>query len=82
MSAKKLPLASPSNIRPLPGVGTETPAKPRARTARRSERLKLVEMLLEVTRRMAAYDSLDDVLHALVDMTTSEIGAEIGRTHV
>ena len=41
-------------------------------------RLKLVELLLEVSRRMAAYDSLDDVLVALVEMTTIELEAERG----
>jgi len=41
-------------------------------------RLKLVELLLEVSRKMAAYDSLDDVLRALVEMTTTALGAERG----
>ena len=41
-------------------------------------RLKMVERLLEVSRRMAAYDTLDDVLHALVEMTTAELGTERG----
>jgi len=41
-------------------------------------RLKLVELLLEVSRRMAAYDTLDDVLHTLVEMTTDTLGAERG----
>lgn len=41
-------------------------------------RLKLVELLLEVSRRMAAYDTLDDVLRTLVEMTTVELGAERG----
>ena len=77
MSAEKSPLPQ-SNIRPLLGRNGEPKAKPRAKAPPRHERLKLVEMLLEVTRRMAAYDTLDDVLHALVDMTTSEIGAERG----
>ena len=77
MSAEKSTL-QPSNIRPLPGRSGERPAKPSLRSAPRNKRLKLVELLLEVTRRMAAYDTLDDVLHALVDMTTTEIGAERG----
>ena len=77
MSTEKSTLTR-SNIRPLPGRSEDPPAKPRAKAPRRHERLKLVEMLLEVSRRMAAYDTLDDVLHALVDMTTSEIGAERG----
>jgi adenylate cyclase len=50
-------------------------AKPRAPDARR---LREIELLLQVNRRMAAYDSLDDVLAALVDMTTSELGTERG----
>ena len=77
MSAEKSPLP-PSNIRPLVGRNLEQPGKRRAKAAPRNQRLKMVEMLLEVSRRMAAYDTLDDVLHTLVDMTTSEIGAERG----
>ncbi len=41
-------------------------------------RLKLAELLLEVSRRMAAFDTLDEMLHALVEMTTSELNAERG----
>lgn len=41
-------------------------------------RLRHAELLLEVTRRMAAYDTLDGVLHALVEMTTAELNAERG----
>ena len=36
------------------------------------------ELLLEVTRRMAGYETLDEVLKALVEMTTSELNAERG----
>ena len=39
-------------------------------------RLRRAELLLEVTRRMASYDTLDDVLNELVEMITHEIGAE------
>ena len=67
-----------SNVRSLPARNGENPGRPRTKAPARAQRLKLVEMLLEVSRRMAAYDTLDDVLHALVDMTTSEIGAERG----
>jgi adenylate cyclase len=77
MSAEKSPLP-PSNIRPLIGKNRDQRGKPRTRAAPRGQRLKLIELLLEVSRRMAAYDTLDDVLHTLVDMTTSEIGAERG----
>jgi adenylate cyclase len=40
--------------------------------------VRLIELLLEVSRRMAAFDTLDEVLNALVDMTTREVGAERG----
>jgi adenylate cyclase len=36
------------------------------------------EMLLSVSRRLAALDSLDEMLEALVEMTTWEVGAERG----
>ena len=41
-------------------------------------RLRHVELLLEVTRRMASYGTLDEVLSALVEMTTTELNAERG----
>jgi adenylate cyclase len=41
-------------------------------------RLRHAELLLEVTHRMAGYDTLDEVLRALVEMTTSELNAERG----
>jgi adenylate cyclase len=37
---------------------------------------RLLELLVEVSRRLAIYDSLDDVLVALVEMTTAELDAE------
>jgi adenylate cyclase len=46
------------------------------RPSRNRSRLKQAELLLEVTRRMASYELLDDVLHALVEMTTNELGCE------
>src|ERR1035437_167308 len=57
--------------------GPRNPAKANPSPAVRG-RLKLVELLLEVSHRMAAYDSLDDVLRTLVEMTTAELGAERG----
>ncbi|MEI8368531.1 MAG: GAF domain-containing protein [Planctomycetia bacterium] len=56
----------------------ERTGKTRSNAASRSRRIRLIELLLEVSRRMAAYDTLDEVLHALVAMTTSEVGAERG----
>jgi adenylate cyclase len=41
-------------------------------------RLRHLELLLEVTRRMAGYGTLDQVLQALVEMTTTELNAERG----
>ncbi len=43
-----------------------------------TRRLRQVELLLEVSRRMAAFDTLDEILAALVDVTTEELGAERG----
>lgn len=58
------------------------PATPRkAATSETSEtrrRLRHAELMLEVTRRMAGYGTLDEVLNALVDMTTTELNAERG----
>ncbi|MEJ1959694.1 MAG: hypothetical protein WDM70_09985 [Nitrosomonadales bacterium] len=42
------------------------------------KRLRETELLLEISRRMSAIDSLDAVLSALVEMTTVELGAERG----
>jgi len=42
------------------------------------QRARLVGLLLEVSRRMAAYDTLDEVLRALVEMTSAELDAERG----
>ncbi len=65
---------------------TEEPSAP-ARARRRREpkrsnddarRLRLAELLLEVTRRVAKCESLDDVLHAIVELTAAELGAERG----
>jgi adenylate cyclase len=59
------------------------PPPPKRRTsgegdAESRRRLRHLELLLEVTRRMASYGTLDEVLAALVDMTTSELNAERG----
>jgi adenylate cyclase len=62
-----------------PTKRSKKPAAPRD-SADISERRQLrhAELLLEVTRRMAGYDTLDEVLRALVEMTTSELNAERG----
>ena len=43
-----------------------------------AKHLRETALLLEVNRRMAAYESLDEVLAALVEMTTAELGTERG----
>ena len=53
------------------------PAKKSPRASVR-DRLKLAELMLEVSRRMVSYDSLDDVLETWVEMTTAEFEAERG----
>ncbi|MDD5181358.1 MAG: GAF domain-containing protein [Gallionellaceae bacterium] len=41
-------------------------------------RLREAELLLEISRKMSAIDSLDAMLNLLVDMTTAELDAERG----
>ncbi len=52
--------------------------KPTERDQEGRRRLRHLELLLEVTRRMASYGTLDQVLQALVEMTTTELNAERG----
>jgi len=54
------------------------PASMQATPSAQSKRLRQVELLLEVSRRMAAYDTLDEILTALIEVTTDELGAERG----
>ena len=42
------------------------------------ERLRQAEMLLDLSKKVAAIESLDEILEILVQMTTAEIGAERG----
>ncbi len=63
----------------------DPPIEPAAGKKKASERdqegrrrLRHLELLLEVTRRMASYGTLDQVLQALVEMTTTELNAERG----
>ena len=46
--------------------------------ATQDRRLHEAELLLEISRKMSAIDSLDTVLNTLVEMTTAELGAERG----
>jgi adenylate cyclase len=47
-------------------------------TADPTERLRRAELLLEISREVSALGSLDDILEALVRITTAELGAERG----
>ncbi|MBL6958816.1 MAG: GAF domain-containing protein [Rhodospirillales bacterium] len=60
-------------------TGAKRRPKPKAVTAKQiAKRLEQTEMLLEVSRKVAAIESLDEVLETLVKMTTWEMGAERG----
>ncbi len=47
-------------------------------SAQQHSHLRMVELLLEVSRKMTEFDTLDGVLNALVEMTTSQLNAERG----
>jgi len=51
---------------------------PLSDTIAQKRRLRETELLLEISRKMSAIDSLDTVLNVLVEMTTAELGAERG----
>ncbi|MDP7098090.1 MAG: GAF domain-containing protein [Rhodospirillales bacterium] len=67
-SAKSKPAVKFAAVRPASGMAAGNQAK----------RLNQAEMLLEISKKMAAIESLDEVLEALVKMTTWELGAERG----
>ena len=58
--------------------GAQKPARKSQKTFTVDEhrRLREAELLLNVTSRLASFDSLDEVLVALVEMTTEELGTE------
>ena len=64
-----------TQFKPAPRRRTAAGQKPGVAERRR---LKLVELLLEVSHKMAAFDTLDEVLNSLVEMTTAELDAERG----
>jgi len=59
---------------------TKSAPKPRRKRVRlnEGERLRQAEMLLDLSKKVAAIESLDEILEILVQMTTAEIGAERG----
>jgi adenylate cyclase len=52
------------------------PASSRARGGRRRERLQDVRMLLDVTRRISGRESLDEILDALVELTSIALNCD------
>lgn len=60
-------------------MNIEKPAKiPNPASLDLRRRLREAELLLDITRRISAMDSLDTVLNTLVEMTTTELNAERG----
>ena len=63
---------------PNSGRGTRPPRVPRDTRAALEQRLKRHEMLLQLTRRVAAIESLDELLATLVEIVANETNAERG----
>jgi adenylate cyclase len=55
-----------------------TSVKPSSIAIAQKKRLREAELLLDISRKMSAIDSLDTVLNVLVEITTAELGAERG----
>ena len=53
-----------------------TPKKASKQKGTHEQRMIQAEMLLDVSRKVAAIDSLDEVLGVLMEMSTYELGAE------
>jgi hypothetical protein len=79
--AKKTP-ASASKVNAKNGkkpVENITRASTRSLGISENERLRQAELLLDLSRRIGAMESLDEILATMVEMTTWEVGAERGR---
>ncbi len=59
-------------------TGKASSVKEPAGLAALKRRYRETALLLEISRRIAAQDSLDAILHTLVEITTAELGAERG----
>ncbi len=57
---------------------TTTSVSPMSLAMAQKRRMREVELLLDISRKMSAIDSLDTVLNVLVEMTTVELKAERG----
>lgn len=52
--------------------------KPSASQTDEAVKLRQAEMLLSISKTLAAFDTLDDMLSTLVAITTQEVGADRG----
>lgn len=68
----------PGNRPPIKSRSSRKKSDPSARLALADKKLQQAEMLLSVSRKVAAIESLDEILKTLVEMTTYELGAERG----
>ena len=68
---------APAKGKAAGGQGAEKPPV-NATESEAHRKLRQAEMLLDVSRKVAAIESLDEVLNILVKMTTWEMGAERG----
>jgi len=68
----------PGNRPPIKSRSTRQKPDAGARLALADKKLQQAEMLLAVSRKVAAIESLDEILKTLVEMTTYELGAERG----
>ena len=68
----------PNNRSPIKSRLKRKPKDVDARLALADKKLKQAEMLLSVSRKVAAIEGLDEILKTLIEMTTYELGAERG----
>ena len=68
----------PNNRSPIKSLSKRKPKDVDARLALADKKLKQAEMLLSVSRKVAAIEGLDEILKTLIEMTTYELGAERG----
>ncbi|MBI4192336.1 MAG: GAF domain-containing protein [Betaproteobacteria bacterium] len=71
-------LQAPAGKSPEPGAPPARRKPADAPRAGHDRRLRFAELLLGISRKMAGMDSLDEVLTALVEVTTAELNAERG----
>ena len=68
----------PNNRSPIKSRSKQKPKDVDARLALADKKLKQAEMLLSVSRKVAAIEGLDEILKTLIEITTYELGAERG----